>query len=68
MLVEENLEISVEPNRGWDPRIKCIKCGDLVRSYLIKTDRWEAVPLDRLRVGLAPQRDGRLMLGFSAGF
>ena len=37
-------------------------------GYLIKTDRWEAVPLDRLRVGLAPQRDGRLMLGFSAGF
>ncbi|MFC1639848.1 hypothetical protein ACFL3B_03680 [Gemmatimonadota bacterium] len=25
---------------------------------LIKTDRWEEVPLDRLRVSFAPQRDG----------
>lgn len=38
-LVEENLEVSVEPG-DWDPRIRCIKCGDLVRSYLIKTERF----------------------------
>ena len=25
-------------------------------GYLIKTDRWEEVPLERLRVSLAPQR------------
>ena len=41
--MEENLEVSVEPNHGWDSRIKCIKCGDLVRSYLIKTKRFVLV-------------------------
>jgi glyoxylase-like metal-dependent hydrolase (beta-lactamase superfamily II) len=40
MLVEENLNISVENNTGWDPRVKSIKCGELVRSYLIKTERF----------------------------
>jgi len=40
MLVEENLEIGVEANDGWDPRITAIKCGELVRSYLIKTERF----------------------------
>ncbi len=34
---------------------------------LIKTDRW-AVPLDRVRVSLGPQRDGRLGLGASVRF
>lgn len=43
MVVEENLEISVEANEGWDPRIICIKCGELVRSYLIKTERFVLV-------------------------
>lgn len=38
-LVEENLEITVESG-DWDSRIRCIKCGDLVRSYLIKTERF----------------------------
>jgi hypothetical protein len=41
--------------------------GALV-GWSIKTDRWEGVPLDRLRVSLAPQRDGRFALGFSVGF
>ena len=40
MLVEESLRISVEENSGWDSRIQCLKCGDLVRSYLIKTERF----------------------------
>jgi hypothetical protein len=31
---------------------------------LIKTDRWEEVPLDRLRVSVGPQRGGR---GFALG-
>ncbi len=35
---------------------------------LIKTDRWEEVPLDRLRVSFAPQRDGRFALGLSVRF
>ena len=34
---------------------------------LIKTDRW-AVPLDRLRVSLGPQRDGRFDFGASVRF
>ena len=46
-------------------------------SHNIKTERWEEVPLEcrfcrvikqRLRVSLAPQRDGRFALGFSIRF
>ena len=37
-------------------------------GHAIKTDRWEEVPLERLRVSLAPQRDGRFALGFSVRF
>ena len=37
-------------------------------GYLIKTDRWEEVPLERLRVSLAPQRDGGFALAFSVRF
>ena len=33
-----------------------------------KTDRWEEVPLDRLRVSFVPQRDGRFALGASVRF
>jgi hypothetical protein len=33
-----------------------------------KTDRWQEVPLDRLRVSLGPQRDGRFGLGASVRF
>ena len=41
--------------------------GGLV-GYLIKTERWEEIPLERLRLGLAPQRDGGFALGFSVRF
>ncbi len=34
----------------------------------IKTDRWQEVPLDRLRVNLGPQRDGRFGFGASVRF
>ncbi len=34
----------------------------------IQTDRWREVPLDRVRVSLGPQRDGRLGLGASVRF
>jgi hypothetical protein len=30
----------------------------ILAGLSIKTDRWEDVPLDRLRVGVVPQRDG----------
>ncbi len=33
-----------------------------------KTDRWQEVPLDRVRVSLGPQRDGRFGLGASVRF
>ena len=39
-----------------------------IAGHFIKTDRWEEVPLERLRVSLAPQRDGRIALGFSIRF
>ena len=35
---------------------------------LIKTDRWEEVPLDGLRLSFEPQLDGRIALGFSVRF
>lgn len=40
MTVEENHPIEVEENSGWDPRIRSIKCGEMVRSYLVKTERF----------------------------
>jgi len=39
-----------------------------VIGALIKTDRWEEVPLDALRVSFVPQRDGRFGLGMSVRF
>jgi hypothetical protein len=46
--------------------------GGLVAGALIgsaiKTDRWEEVPLDRVRVSLGPQRDGRFGFGASVRF
>ena len=39
-----------------------------ITGYLIKTERWEEIPLERLRVSLAPQRDGGFALGFSVRF
>ena len=37
-------------------------------GYFIKTDRWEEVPLERVRATLAPQSYGRFALGFSVRF
>lgn len=56
MTVEENYQLSEEPNGGWDPRIRVIRCGDLVRSYLIVTQRFVVV-YDTL---LGPISGGRL--------
>ena len=41
--------------------------GGLIGSA-IKTDRWQEVPLDRVRVSLGPQRDGRFGFGASVRF
>ena len=41
--------------------------GTLIGSA-VKTDRWQEVPLDRLRLQVAPQRDGRFGLGLSVSF
>jgi glyoxylase-like metal-dependent hydrolase (beta-lactamase superfamily II) len=43
MLVEENLQFSIDSNAGWDQRIVCLKCGELVRSYLIRTERFVVI-------------------------
>ncbi len=42
--------------------------GWLVGVPFFKTERWKQVPLDRLRVSVVPQRDGRFALGFSVAF
>ena len=39
-----------------------------VYGLFASTDRWEEVPLDRLRVNLGPQRDGRFGFGASVRF
>jgi hypothetical protein len=41
---------------------------DATIGALIKTDRWEEVPLERLRVSVAPQRDGRFAFGVRIAF
>ena len=38
--------------------------GALIGHH-VKIDRWETVPLDRLRVGIVPQRGGGLAVGFN---
>jgi hypothetical protein len=42
--------------------------GWLVGMPFFKFERWRKVPLDRLRVSVAPQRDGRLALAASISF
>ncbi len=45
--------------------------GLVTRAFIgleIQTDRWVDVPLDRLRVSVGPQRDGRYGLGASVRF
>ena len=39
-----------------------------ITATFIKSDRWEAVPIDQLRVSFAPQRDGRFAFGLSVAF
>jgi hypothetical protein len=42
--------------------------GGLLGAFVWKTDKWEEVPLDRLRMSVVPQRDGRHGLGVSIAF
>ncbi len=42
--------------------------GWLVGVPFFKTERWKQVPLDKLRVSFAPQRDGRFAFGLSVRF
>ncbi len=37
-------------------------------GYFVKTERWEEVPLERLRVSLTPRGDGQVALAFSVNF
>ncbi len=41
--------------------------GGVVGAFIWKTDKWEEVPLDRLRVSFAPKRDG-FAFGLSVAF
>ena len=43
MIVEESLRLQCEPNAGWDPRVTVAKCGEMVRAYLIATERFVLV-------------------------
>ncbi len=43
MIGEEQHECSIEPNAGWDPRIHIARCGDLVRAYLIQSEKYLVV-------------------------
>ncbi len=43
MIVEENYQLNEEQNGGWDPRVRVVRCGDLVRSFLIVTQRFVVV-------------------------
>jgi hypothetical protein len=64
-----------EPEVDYDPRWTGGIAGGIWGTLLglgigllIRTDRWEEVPLDKLRVSVAPQRDGRFGLGLSVSF
>jgi len=53
------------------PYVPFIVGGALIGAgvgALIKTDRWVPVPLERLRVGAAPRRNGGFGLGVSLSF
>ena len=41
--------------------------GGLIGEFT-RTDKWEEVPVRRLRVSLAPQGDGQLGVGLSVAF
>ncbi len=42
--------------------------GAAIGALVGRTDRWEEVPLDQLRVSVIPQHDGRFGLGLSFAF
>ena len=43
MIVEEKLILELEPNAGWDSRIHVARCGEMVRAYLIISERFVLV-------------------------
>ena len=43
MTVEEDLTLQLEENTGWDPRILCARCGELVRAYIVVCQRFVLV-------------------------
>ena len=67
-------DIDVDPGRGRRGFIGAgigagigAAIGALVGSAL-KTERWQEVPLDQLRVSFVPQRGGRFRIGLSVAF
>ena len=43
-------------------------CVGAFIGFFIQTDKWEEVPIDRLRLGFSPQPKGRLALSASVAF
>jgi hypothetical protein len=71
---EDCWEHSSNPCTVWFATIWAVALGvpalvvGTVAGTLIKTDRWQEVPLDQLRLGSVPQPDGRYGLGLSVTF
>lgn len=40
MIVEEDHQLELEPNGGWDDRIHSVKCGEMVRAYIVVCQRF----------------------------
>ncbi len=53
---------------GAPPGLALGVLGGIVATLAVPGERWEEVPLDRLRVSVAPQRDGRFALGLTYRF
>ena len=70
------IDVLPDLDLGWVPRMFIgagigagigAVAGALV-GFAIKTEQWEEAPLDRLRMSLGPQRDGRFGFGASVRF
>jgi ABC-type nitrate/sulfonate/bicarbonate transport system permease component len=75
----EQSRYECDPDNAWAPCIPPLPTIPImfgviggvlgaVTGGFIKTDRWQHVPLDQLRVSVVPQRDGRLVLAVSVAF
>ena len=67
--MESNIVLTVQHVYFWDWKVALdLFFGGAGVGALIKSDRWEAVPLDRLGMEITPGPDGRLALGVRVRF